>query len=166
MRTRCLPRGLQSQQLAAALAPLATTRVLHIADAPRAWAGWSDSAVGSCEPSSNGACGILASGPIRPDFPAAGGGDSRLSSPLTPHWQKFTVCAPVLAVPVSHQLQMRFVGCFSQEGEAAKRRMDVATFSWYHRSTKAAKASKRPDSEPYLWRPFKDLQVCSGRNGG
>ena len=49
MKTRCLPRGLQSRPLAAALAPLAKTRVLHIADAPRAWGGWSDSSVGSYE---------------------------------------------------------------------------------------------------------------------
>ena len=46
MQTHCMPRGLQSQQLTAALAPLSAARVLHIADAALAWGGWSDPAVG------------------------------------------------------------------------------------------------------------------------
>ena len=56
--------------------------------------------------------------------------------------------------------QKTVVQCSLQEAAAAKQRMDIAMFAWYHRKEEAAKASNRQNSEPYLWRPFKDLQVC------
>ena len=49
-----------------------------------------------------------------------------------------------------------------QEATAVQRRMDASVISWQHRNGDAAQAVNRTEAEAYLWRPFKDVQVCAG----